>query len=526
MLNTTLLAISATEPLDLGPLIWGIVMVLAVLGALVGFWRGFMRQTVRTITVVIAVIISYALVPYIYNAINGYIEEKTVAGLQTMLIDTGKLPEWIGASWVQSLDPHAAKLFLMIPISLFVMPVIFAVCFVIISSILLMLHRFICALCGFKSRRNSFSTRILGFILGLIQGAVIAGIIMMPIIGVGTMADESMKSVEEYSSDEASTQTFSDLYTAYAKSVGEHPMAKAYWSLGAKSLYSGVATVTLDGTEINMTGLFPDALLMAYDATKFGGIDPKELTPEEKERILTMLNRVEENPIISDIIASAVRSGSFAYRDGSFPVAPPEPFNTLILESLEIFHTSTAENLPADLKTLSDIYFAMSDGGVLSSFNDGSDAIIEAMNKKDAEGKTTANRIVDMAKSNERITPLVTALTKLSITAMQNGAGIGEDALASYESIKSGINSSVLSIDKNSYEIREDYVADLSTALDSTLKDNGIEIEKQIVDEMAVYVADNFSEVKEITDEVAIEIIFSYYDAYLKYKETGEIPEI
>ena len=94
-----------------------------------------------------------------------------------------------------------------------------------------------------------------------------------------------------------------------------------------------------------------------------------------------------------------------------------------------------------------------------------------------------------------------------------------------YESIKSGINSSVLSIDKNNYEIREDYIADLSTALDSTLKDNGIEIEKQIVDEMAVYVADNFSEVKEITDEVAIEIIFSYYDAYVKYKETGEVPE-
>jgi len=215
----------------------------------------------------------------------------------------------------------------------------------------------------------------------------------------------------------------------------------------------------------------------------------------------------------------------FVTENGSFPVTAPDPFNILICESLEIFRTTTPENLSGDLKTLSDIYFVLSDSGVLTAFNDGSDAITEAMNATDSEGKTTANKIIEIAKSNERMTPLLTALTKLSITAMQNGTGIDEKSFETFESIKSGINTSVLTIDKNGYENEEDYVADVSSALDETLKTNGIELEKEIVDGIADYVADNYSETKEITDEEACDIILNYYDAYLKYKETGEVPE-
>ena len=349
---------------------------------------------------------------------------------------------------------------------------------------------------------------------------------MMPIIGVSSLAKESMDSVNEYSPGEAATEDWKELYTAYAKSVCEHPLVTVYGTLGMRSLYRGIATVNLDGEAINMTELFPDAPLLASDVTKFSNSDLKSLTPEEESRILTMLSRVEKNPVLTDIIASSVCSGSYAYENGSLPVTPPEPFDRLISESLEIFHTTTAQNLAGDLKTLSDIYFTLSRGGVLCAFNDGSDAVVGAMNTPDADGKTTANKIIEIAKSNERITPLLTALTKLSITAMQNGTGIDEGALEAFENIKSGINSDVLTIDKRNYETPEDYKADISTALDLTLKENEISLDKEIVDEMASYVADNFSDTKEITDTEACEIIFSYYDAYIKCKETREIPEI
>ena len=74
-----------------------------------------------------------------------------------------------------------------------------------------------------------------------------------------------------------------------------------------------------------------------------------------------------------------------------------------------------------------------------------------------------------------------------------------------------------MSIDKESYETEEEYVAEISNALDATLKSNQIELEKEIVDTMAQYVADNFSDMEVLTDEEVCDVIIYYYDAYLKY---------
>ncbi|MBE6644743.1 MAG: CvpA family protein [Ruminococcaceae bacterium] len=525
MLNTNILAISAADPLNFGPLIYGFVILLAAFGALVGFWRGFMRQTVRSITILISGIISYAVIPFIHGKIDGYIGQKSPEEIQAVLNGWDKIPSWLQGDFLSSLDAHTLKLFLSVPIALIAMPIIFVLLFIVINKILLILHKIICAFCGFKSRRNTFFTRILGFLLGCLQGAAIAGIILLPAIGIGNIAREAHEEINLSSDGSESAAKFNETYEAYAKSVSEHPLVFMYGILGVDAMYERISTARVDGEETKMAELLPDALIIAADVTAFGGCDPKSLTSEEEARILSMLKRVEGNPIMTDLIASAVRSGSYAYENGSFPVTAPDPFNILICESLEIFRTTTPENLSGDLKTLSDIYFVLSDSGVLTAFNDGSDAITEAMNATDSEGKTTANKIIEIAKSNERMTPLLTALTKLSITAMQNGTGIDEKSFETFESIKSGINTSVLTIDKNGYENEEDYVADVSSALDETLKTNGIELEKEIVDGIADYVADNYSETKEITDEEACDIILNYYDAYLKYKETGEVPE-
>ena len=89
----------------------------------------------------------------------------------------------------------------------------------------------------------------------------------------------------------------------------------------------------------------------------------------------------------------------------------------------------------------------------------------------------------------------------------------GAAALA-YEGLKTGINTRVLTIDKAAYENGEEYLSALSGALDLTMRENGIELKSEIIDGMAGFIADNFSETQELTDSAACEIIFSYYDAY------------
>lgn len=512
MLFSNILAISSADPLDLAPLIYGFAVMVGVFSAFVGFWRGFMRQTVRTVTVIIAAIISYALSYFIFDGIIKYVDGKSAEEIRLMLINSGLIPG--GAQeWISSLDAHSLKLFLSVPTALFILPVIYVLCFILVSGILLPLHKFISALCGFKARRSTLGSRLLGFLLGAVQGVAAAGIILMPVIGVSSLAEESAAALNEYAPEDSFTETCNEVYGAYARSVSENPVTVAYGALGIESLYERIATVNIEGKEIRMTELFPDAIILTSDAMKLGGCNPKSLTLENEAQIISMLERIEKNPLFSDILASAIRSASFAYKDGTFPKKPPEPFDTLISSSIEIFHTVSTETLSGDLRSLSDIYFVLSRGGVLTSFYDGDDSVRAAMTAKDSEGKTTADKILEIAKANERMTPLLKAVAQLSVTVMKGGTGIGDEAPELYENIKAGINADILTRNEADYESREEYVSDISSALDATLTENGVSLDAEALGVMSEFIADNFGEVNELTDAEACEIIFSYYDA-------------
>ena len=140
----------------------------------------------------------------------------------------------------------------------------------------------------------------------------------------------------------------------------------------------------------------------------------------------------------------------------------------------------------------------------------------DILTRKDENGETVVNKVIAILKSNERTKPIVVTLTKISVSSMANKLGTGEDTAAIYENVKSGVNET-LKIKKTDYQSTEEYTAAVSASLDQTLTDNGIELEADIVDSMAQYVTDNYSDVESVTDEELNDIILSYYDAYVDY---------
>ena len=138
-----------------------------------------------------------------------------------------------------------------------------------------------------------------------------------------------------------------------------------------------------------------------------------------------------------------------------------------------------------------------------------------------------------MLNSNPHTQPLVTAITKLTLSSLVTEM-LPEGSEEIYENIKTGAGE-VLSIDKSTFETEEEFVAEVSAKLDTVLKDSGIEVEADILDEMAGYINDNYDKLYqedgEISDQDVNEIILSYYDAYIKYMNSQnqtppEIPEI
>ena len=144
--------------------------------------------------------------------------------------------------------------------------------------------------------------------------------------------------------------------------------------------------------------------------------------------------------------------------------------------------------------------------------------MLAAMTKTDANGVSTANRVIRVLRSNERTAPLVTLITKLSVTVMTNGTGVDPEAMGTYESVIEKINSNLVAVNKSDYSTEEEYTEKISEELGALLSECGIEIDSEITYGMAKYYADNFSDAEEITDEMASDIIFSYYDAYINQK--------
>jgi hypothetical protein len=225
------------------------------------------------------------------------------------------------------------------------------------------------------------------------------------------------------------------------------------------------------------------------------------------------------------VLAGSVRAFSYAYTNDVIALEMEEPFASIVDSIVSIFHTSDADNIHTDLGTIKEVFFLLSRNGVLSSFDAGSDAMLSALTAKNQDGTTTVNQIIDTINSNERTKPIVTLITKISISVMAQQAGLDQSTIDTYENVKQGLNSNVLTIEKSSFATEEEYVSAVSDSLDQTLKENNITLEKDVVDSMAQYVSDNFDEVDEITDDQANDIILSYYDAYLEYQESGTVPD-
>lgn len=511
---------STDTAINFAPIILGIVAILGLIGALKGFTRGISRQLIRTITVIASVVISFFIAKGIYTSLSDFLSDKTMADIEELLVNYNLLSADADNSWLESIDIGTVMLIATVPLALVIMPLAFVICFVIISGIMLIVHAILCGIFGFRKRGNALPSRFIGMALGLVQGVAVAALLLMPIIGISTTVSESAEIIRQESSsdDEASAQLVS-LYDDYVKSIGENPASKALGSCGINALYKSIATVKIDGQNADMTALVPDITAIAGKITALRGVDFTSLTSEDEARITEMFDVIEKNTYLTRLLAGCVKMLSYTYTSGVIEIAAEPPISTLLDSTVSIFHTADSTNIHGDIDTICEVVFILSRDGVLTSFKTGSENTLDAFTKRDENGTTVINKLIETIKKNERTKPLITMLTQMSVSVMSEKAGLDDDSKQSYENIKNGINEKTVQIKKENYATHEEYVEAVSLSLDEILKENSITLEKGVVDNMAKKFADNYSDSDYISDDEINDIIINYYDSYLEYME-------
>jgi len=517
-----ILNVAPQSAVNFAPIFLGIVAVLGLLGALKGFTRGMPRQFIRTATIVAAAVISFFVAKGIYAGISNFLSDKTMSDIEELLIKYNVLSAESDNSWLQNLDIGTLLLIATVPLALVIMPVAFVVCFVTISGILLIVHALLCGLLGFRKRGNGLISRLLGMALGLVQGIAVAGLLLMPVIGIGNMVSDTVEVIRQDASEGDDSQELVEMYDYYVKSATENPASKALGACGINSLYKSIATVEIDGQKTDMTALIPDVTKIAEKIASLKGMDFVHITPENESAITEMFDLIEKNPYLTRVLAGTVKMFSYAYENGVAKIEATPPLDTLLDSTVEIFHTSDATNIHSDIDTVCEVIFILSRDGVLAAFESGSNDMMAALTKRDENGVTTVKKVINTINKNERTKSLTAMLTNLSVSVMRDATGLDESTMATGESLKSSINAKTMKIKKSDYASEDEYVAAVSDSLDETLKENNISIEKSVVDNMAKYIADNYGDKDEISDEEANDILLYYFDAHLQHTENQE----
>ena len=310
--------------------------------------------------------------------------------------------------------------------------------------------------------------------------------------------------------------------------------------LGGNDMLEDLATVEINGEERDLREQLTVALELGYDVSKLSGADFLNLTPENKDTILAIIDDCDTSLIISKLTCGVVNGMASAVEDGVIPIMIDEPYHSILMEAVSILGSekTNESTLKENLTTFANVYFLLSDEGVLAVFEKTEDgattnenALTEALTKKDENGNTVLNKVINELDKNENTKTLIPLVGKLAVAALYDTLGIPEGAEEAYEALKEGI-SDVLTVDTSDPNAK----AEIADSLTNTLEGIGINvsadgadgtISAEAVDTMAEYVMDKQDEIKEkleqenidvehISDADVLNVLLSYYTEFLE----------
>ena len=488
---------------------------------LFGMSRGMWRQLVSTGCTLTAAVASFLfsknLATAIIEKLDAEYVNQLIPSLESAIPGSGEAIESLFSSFGSDLFSKI----LAIPTAIILVPFFMVTIFIVLHLLLKLIKAILVAVLRLKKADGSPS-RLGGALLALLEALIVVAMLSVPMSGILGMVDTAYcEAMEQVDSEDQSTME--EIYDTVITPITKNPIIGLANNLGSEKMYRQIAVVKQNDTKIDVAEEVMDiAHLVIVEAPVLADTDFMNLTEEDKAAIDSVANGICESEYLSSIFVSLLNGAADAIESGVININMGGAYESLFNDVLDFLSTISAGTLESDLKTVKDLYYTVSDSGVLSAVKGGGD-IMELLQDRRKEGDDTVKKIVAILQSNNRTAGMVTSMTEALISTLSNNIQLGDDVSVTYDELKSDMNN-LLSVKKDNYETEEEYMDALSGTLDDTLRNHGIELEKDIVDEIASYVDKEYSDKEEFTDEEFNDVLLYYYDAYLNYLEDGEIP--
>lgn len=508
-----------------------VVIIWKMLG---GIRKGTWNKLICVGSTLLAALVSIGIGSWLSNHIIGLLDAETFADLfkfaESQVPGLGAAME----SAMSNFDGELIEYLLLVPATLFIIPVLTTVIFLILNTIVKIVRGIVTSIIGLGKARN-MSQRLGGALLGAVEAIIWMTMVILPVCALLSLFNQGYQEAIEASEGEAKTELI-ETYDEYIAPFTSNPAIKFVSSLGTDHIANELATVKIEDEKANIREeVISIAHIIIADLNTLEGADFTALNEDQKTAVSSIIGSLGDSPILSRILIHGLHAVPAIYNNGLIDLELGGDFEGVLNDFLTFLETTSRDTIQDDLDTITDFYFGFCDSGILSALEDGQD-IMQFVND-DYKGDRHLLGMINTLSGNPRTQSIVDGLYNFVLNAafsgaMNNGgsgdAGNGElgEVIENIDiqDVKQGLND-VISVKKENYATEEEYKEELSNTIDTTIQETiGAELEDEVIDEIADFVDENFSDkVDELTDEEFNELIFEFIDIYQGFLNGEEI---
>lgn len=462
-------------------IIIGIVLVLTTIGAFLGLARKWKKSLLRFGFVVVELIFALLL----SAKISTYIPPETI-------IDA-----------LNGVSPALGELVLHVPSLLslafgLVRPIVFLSLFIVLSLLSLILY-FICSLfLGYKQGEKQYP--MAGMLIGAVQGFLIALVLVSPVVGYISMADQAVAGYKEVVGEEV-PEDIAEIHEKYVKPVKNHALVKLFDALSAP-IFNAVVSFDMGGETLNPNEEIPVLLAGYENVATLMGTPLGEYGTTEKAAITNITSLFGQSVLLPNIGAEFLSAMTTKWKAGeSFmgmgPLEAEGEFSVVLDSLYTIFSTSTADTLSLDIVTVGDFLILMVDYDATSLFGGEEDVITKITTVNPETGKTFIKAATELLDANPHMAVLRAGITKLGAALLGSQLGTSEEIRENYGEMVTN----VVDVLKNAEgDTNEEKIEALTPTIKEELVKNDIDLSDEVLDEASRFLLEELEK-----DNVAIE---------------------
>ena len=408
--------------LNNGPTILLIVAgVLIGFGALLGLLRGFKRAFIRFLTVAVAFFGSlFACRFFLTNTekvLNYNWMQKLLALLKITFLD--QLKEQV---------PDAYELLIGLPVAI-LSPIVFTALFIIAAFVLEIVSMIIGFFAGPKR-----GFRLLGGVIGAVQGAVVTVALMVPLCGLLTNAVSAIDTIEAEKDDRYNAPAVDQLaeYKEQMLSITDAPIYQLVDKYAGTPICNSLMRYEVDGKEVNIKDETDNVACLYAHSFPLIGTDIKAYTQDQIGAMNDLVADIDKSELFPRLIAAVLNAAGNAWENGDTFLSIPAPnvseeFDGVMTKLYAVLKASSADddaNAPTgmpegrsvianDFQTLVDLMDVFEKHGLFPIIDDS-----DAMKDRLSNDPTLVPDIRTVLRANDRYAAVCDALEAAVIKAV------------------------------------------------------------------------------------------------------------